>query len=228
MTKSVDAEISQEDKRSLLDFRTNQALNKLKDKGAIVPPKYFRTRLGRLLVLFGLWVICIFLGLIYSNGSVLWKTPTAQDVIAFDALLFTAAASSFALYQWLDARQEISNERFYERLHVTNSRYLGHPAARELVNHFWVGISGPSTDRHVRRSDFEKTYYVYLEIDNIEYMIERYRKGYVDEELLRRALRTFISRCESREFVQLAKVLGKRAGYTGKTLDAIDILTASF
>jgi hypothetical protein len=39
MTKSVDAEISQEDKRSLLDFRTNQALNKLKDKGAIVPPK---------------------------------------------------------------------------------------------------------------------------------------------------------------------------------------------
>jgi len=73
----------------------------------------------------------------------------------------------------------------------------------------------------VRNADFQRALYVYLEIDNLEYIIDRFQHGDVREELFRRAVRTFVSRCESDEFCQLALLLVKRAGHNEKTVKVI-------
>jgi hypothetical protein len=67
------------------------------------------------------------------------------------------------------------------------------------VNHFWIDS--------VDEADFQKSMYVYLGLDNLEYIISRYQLGFVSKHLLRRAVRTFRSRCESASFVELAAKL---------------------
>lgn len=60
--------------------------------------------------------------------------------------------------------------------------------------------------------------------DNLEYIIIRYQLGFVTKPVLRRAVRTFRSRCQSPEFAQLACQLVHGAGYHAKTVDVVTLL----
>ena len=68
--------------------------------------------------------------------------------------------------------------------------------------------------------------YVYLELDNLEYVIVRYQLGYLRLPLLRRAVRTFGSRCESQSFCNIAAEIVNGAGYAQATVDVVKILVA--
>jgi hypothetical protein len=125
--------------------------------------------------------------------------------------------SIFAYYQWNDVRRELSLDKFYDRLSLINERYYYWPHARDLVGHFWPNPPDEKT--------FQEAMYVYLELDNLEYIIMRYHLGFVSRPLLKRAVRTFSSRCQSSVFSSLARQLVNGAGYSSSTIHVVSALT---
>jgi len=92
------------------------------------------------------------------------------DAKSVAQLILSLGVLLIGYQQWRDARQEASFERFYERLRIAN-------------------------DRRDKLGADPFTMYVFAELDNLEYVIERYKLGYVSAELAGRGLRTFRSRC---------------------------------
>ncbi len=103
-----------------------------------------------------------------------------------DALAaFSALIGAFGAYkQWRAGRQESSFDKYYERLESTNDRFS---AWREKA------LAGDP----VQLLDHLKTMYVFSELDNLEYIIEKYKLAYVKQDLVERALCAFHSRCRS-------------------------------
>lgn len=65
--------------------------------------------------------------------------------------------------------------------------------------------------------------YTYLELDNLEYAIRKYALGYMSTDVAYRSLKTFISRCASGEFRQLAYSLAHdNLGYDKETRAVVD------
>lgn len=200
----------------------------LKAGHLIKPPSRWQTASGTR-YLFGLTLTA---GGLISGGYQYWLavhpvTYSLPNSAQLASALFTVAAIIFAYAQWLNARREASLDKFYERLSLINSRYHAWPEARMLTKHFWyedhasVDPSSPDAE-----TEFKKSNYVYLEYDNLEYMISRYQLGFVTEELLKRAIWTFVARCEVGEFATIAKRLALKAegGYNANTGKVVEYL----
>lgn len=118
----------------------------------------------------------------------------------------TIAAAVLALgafivgyHQWRAARRETSMDKFYERLKTANDRLA-----------------------ELKADKFEM--YVYAELDNLEYVIEKYRLGYMGPDQALRGLETFRSRLEGDRGAAFAgkvkQVLGK-VGYSTSTQNIV-------
>jgi len=109
-----------------------------------------------------------------------------------------AGALAVAYIEWLLARRESSMDKFYERLRIANDY-------RRSVKDPDLGIA-------------EDRLYVYSELDNLEYVIERYRFGYMSAALALRGIRTFQSRLAGIPgFKALVRKLLPGAGYSLQT-----------
>jgi hypothetical protein len=203
----------------LIAEHTDRLVELLIHEGKITKPNWWVSQRGR----FGIFVVVLALCAITSLGYQWWLLTQADpsslpNGAQIATALIAAAAGIFAYYQWTDTRRETSLEKFYDRLSLVNERYFEWKDARQLVGHFW----GPSSDD----GEFYKRMYVYLELDNLEYMIFRYQLGFVRKPLFRRAVRTFGSRCESEAFCLLAVELVNGAGYDAKTIEIVNVLVA--
>lgn len=116
---------------------------------------------------------------------------------------------AYAYFQWRDARREATFDKFYDRLKIVNEYIHKTEAAADLVKHFF----GNTNDKDSR----QKFMYIYLELDNLEYIVGKYRLGYADPRLAVRGLLTFASRCKSSEFCQLVSECVAVAGYEKET-----------
>ncbi|MBC7456008.1 MAG: hypothetical protein H7335_20380 [Massilia sp.] len=113
-------------------------------------------------------------------------------------LVFTLGAFFIAYQQWRAARFEASMDKYYDRLDVAN---------RRLEN--LEGINAYSM-------------YVFMELDNLEYVIEKYKLGYITSEQAFRELKAFYRHCrnikiEGKLFRNLALELVHDAGYQATT-----------
>jgi hypothetical protein len=122
--------------------------------------------------------------------------------------------------QWREARNEISMDRYYDRLELADRRLDSWPSARALVNHLWPTV----TDQ----ASYECSMYVYVEIDNLEYVIEKYKLGYMSASLALRGLRAFQSRCVSSQFRKLALQYVQGAGYDSTTMEVVKRVCRDF
>lgn len=130
---------------------------------------------------------------------------------------FSAAAAGVALLyaylQWRAARHETSYDRYYDRLEIANRRS---DAARlkELEG------DTKATQDHLH------TMFVFAELDNLEYLLGKYRLRFVRADLACRALHGFTSRCEDRRFREAAVVWVQRdgIGYEPSTRTAVETL----
>jgi len=114
-------------------------------------------------------------------------------------------------WQWRGARQEISMDKYYERLEISNQWWKASPSVRNFMS----GSTWPSEDP-------DMTMYVCLEIDNLEYVIEKYRIGYVDDEQACRGLKAFQVRClNSSEFRAIARRRVHLGDYTPRTTNVV-------
>lgn len=204
----------------LIADETDKLVERLIEEGRITRPNWWVSQRGR----FGLFVVTLALCAAASLGYQAWLIQTAQPAslpngAQLATALVAAAAAFFAYYQWTDSRREASLDKFYDRLSLVNERYYAWKEARQLVAHFWDNSSDDAV--------FQRCQYVYLELDNLEYIVFRYQLGFVTKPLLRRAIRTFRSRCQSAEFSTLAMDLVNGAGYHSKTVDVVSLLAAS-
>jgi hypothetical protein len=172
----------------LKEFGRKQALNSvLKEFGYTQAffASYSFAKLGIVIV------VSLAVALMIGLGQ---STPTSTAPVE---ALVTAVIGSFALivgfYQWQQARSEISLDRFYERLAATNDKRV----------EWW------SERRENARlmDDYRVRMYIHLELDNLEYSIQKYQSGWMSSENAYTALRTFCQRCREPGFREAAREL---------------------
>ncbi len=98
--------------------------------------------------------------------------------------------------QFAASRNEVSLEKFYDRLQVTNDKLEEYPATREFIG---LPAGNDESAGQVDDDEFFRRMYVFRELDNLEYSIAKYRIGFMSPENAQRSLRTFRSRCVSSE-----------------------------
>ena len=164
------------------------------------------------LILFGIPLV----GLLISS-MISWDANLLGPIGGW-AVALTAAV--LGVQQWRAARNEISLDRFYERLGVTNRHLDDYEKSREFA--------GPWRDDTGQRSvyseeNYERSMYVYRELDNLEYAITKYKIGFMSSPTAFRALNTFKARCEaSLIFCRIVENCADRAsGYDYATKDVV-------
>ena len=129
-------------------------------------------------------------------------------------IVIASGAIVLAYGQWIETKHEASIDKYYERLSLTNEGFYRWEEARRMFPFFWEG------DNH---TSFEKRMYVYLELDNLEYAITKYKYGSMKDEVAFRSLVTFVSRCQSEEFRDLAdKCIKNSIGYSFETKEVVN------
>lgn len=124
--------------------------------------------------------------------------------------VFGVGAFLLAYQQWRAARYEASLDKYYDRLDVVNSRLEALP-----------GVDSSAM-------------YVFVELDSLEYVIEKYKLGYISSEHAFRGLKTFRLHCHDLElprldrsrmqFKDIATRLIKVGGYHRTTAIVLDIV----
>lgn len=148
--------------------------------------------------------------LAFAAGALVHYYPTGnpriegKDVVA---LVIAAGAFVMGFQQWGAVRREASLERTYERLDRANDHLYECAAARPLLHPAYR-----DSEQYLR------DLYVCIELDNLEYTIEKYRMGYMAPRNAYRAMETFRSRCfNSPEFRKLARRCARNHVYNGET-----------
>jgi hypothetical protein len=135
----------------------------------------------------------------------------------------TGAIGVGALYlgfqQWRASRREISLDKFYERLLATNQKLKDWPAARPFAGPWNVDGNADAAEENCH---FQRKMYIYLELDNLEYSLAKYRIGYMTSEDAYRGLMTFCQRCcASPEFREGAEKAVENIAYDSYTCEVV-------
>lgn len=111
------------------------------------------------------------------------------------------AAFSLGYLQWRAARHETTFDKLYDKLDIANRKFDAWKI--EQLKNDPKGLA-----------DHLHTMFVFAELDNLEYVLEKYQLGYAREELAERAWRSFKSRCiDSEAFRKCAlHFLGEKEG----------------
>ena len=141
-----------------------------------------------------------------------------QPQITFeDYITFAIGAGAFliALLEWYSARRQESLERFYDRLDLSNSRL-------EKIIEFEYEDKDPYTSKvEGGLSVFDM--WVFTELDNLEYVLDKYQNGFLASVHADRALRTFIARCRNDPaFNARALELSQNSSYQTMTTEMVE------
>jgi hypothetical protein len=140
-----------------------------------------------------------------------------------------------SFFEWRSSRHEASLDKFYERLCIVNDSRekitLEEKCHSEIcllqpgensswtIEHYRVDAKGARIGDARRHVD-PLQMYVWRELDNLEYLLERYRLGYLSTRLAFRGVGTFASRFH---FEQFREILGDpeelaRSAYNATTI----------
>ena len=127
-------------------------------------------RFGPYFILFFILIIsiCFFLLDIWEITSIEWKTLLTPIVTVFALLL--------AYHQWKHLRNEVSISGSLERLDIVNS-YFKNPENDKIIKYYFG--QDPTWDKGIEnREEWGKRIYIFMELDNLQYALEKYRLGY--------------------------------------------------
>lgn len=153
----------------------------------------------------------LFIFLIVVGSAVVWYFG-GKD---FTGFVFGCFIFLFAFQQWKEARYETTLDKYYERLELANSRLEKRDNANKDIM------------------------YVFMELDNLEYVIEKHKRGYIEAEQAARGLRTFHSHCKNifkmidednteKSFRDLAYKWVHKAGYQDTTKQVVSTICNEF
>jgi hypothetical protein len=181
----------------------------------------FTSRHGPQMFIFIIIVVAV------AAGIGVNKLPIGLSGPDVTTAIIAVGAVILGYQQWNAARNEVSLDKFYERLEVTNQRLDEWDAARSLAGPWPRARSAQS------RSEIEFYHcamYTYRELDNLEYAIAKYKLGFMSSEHALRSLRTFKARCiSSPEFRELAlECVGTNWGYDPVTIKVVKKVCSEF
>jgi hypothetical protein len=137
-----------------------------------------------------------------------WAAPrlTRRNVNVDLGSLILSLTLLLALYQWRAAsqREALENEQkatqaYESEVAAMNKAATESATVREMMRALYPQLPVEPTP------NYERVQYVYLELDNLEYALERYTQGFASAYTTARAVMTFESRCTTDEFRQRAK-----------------------
>jgi hypothetical protein len=135
---------------------------------------------------------------------------TVGDRAATAASIFTADAVLLAAWQWRAQRREVSLEAYFARLDVPNERRLAY--YEKVIDAIDKAAERPALARAIEQFYI---FYMYAELDNLEYAMTKYVNGGMASDLAERAVRTFTTRCaQSRDFQETAAMAVQGSGYS--------------
>ena len=172
-------------------------------------PRTFWVRFGPRVTILIITISSLALGIVTQLLNKGISGPQVSTAVA------TLGAFAFAYKQWRAAREEISLDKFYDRLDRANRILNDCKSARELMNPDWLNEgSSPS---------YEHSMYIFMELDNLEYAIEKYSLGYMSSVNAYRALSTFRSRCEkASKFREHVLACARNFGYNQVTVNVVE------
>lgn len=165
--------------------------------GLAKQPPWRRFRTEAILVLLLVAVALLSVGVTFSPGE-------AKERLEALAAAAAGVAAALGYLQWRAARHEVSFDTYYDKLDTANQKFDAWRV--EALR-----------DDAARLRDHLNTMFVFAELDNLEYVLEKLKLGYVRQELAERAVRNFRSRCGDRtdgpEFCgKVLWAVGKREG----------------
>lgn len=138
-------------------------------------------------------------------------TPAQQLTLLIAVLAFVGG-----FYQWREQRRENSMDKWYSRLENGNKMLSENPEARELIR--------PIIDKSESPEKEKALVWVFNEIDNLEYGLNKFNEGYLSQKQFRVVVDAFENRCKSREFIQIAKTVSQR--YDPEVRELVDRICA--
>ncbi len=133
----------------------------------------------------------------------------------------TFVALTVAIWQWRNVRHEGAIDKFYERLHLSNQMRLNAAEAAFTMREAQAAQVPDGQPEHLFVLDGSGTYcelavnfYVYTELDNLEYVVHKYRHGYISRDMANRALHNFQTRFRMPGFEEHLKKLYGVGSYT--------------
>ncbi len=154
--------------------------------------------------LFALMLLALIVG-----TTLLVRDP--PDVVVRSVTGLTGfVALAVAAWQWRAARHESAIDKFYERMKLANEMRL--QAAESAFAH---GRDVPIVTHGARDyADLAASFYVFTEIDNLEYCLHKYRYGFATRRITNRALETLQNRCDHLpEFREKVRILLMSGSY---------------
>jgi hypothetical protein len=145
-------------------------------------------------------IVCAALALgvftyLYLDAQKLNGIQVATSVVALGAIIL-------GYQQWRLARFETSIDKFYERVEISNKRLQEWSTVREML--------GVVDDQ----LHFQQTMYVFSELDNLEYVVQKYKYGYMSGEQALRGVKSFKARCVHDKFRERAEICLESGGYS--------------
>jgi hypothetical protein len=125
-------------------------------------------------------------------GPTLRKRNVALDI----GNLLIAAGLLVAAWQWQASVEQKALEQYAGEVLAMNTAESDdpHDEIHVMMQHLYRTIPGE------KEANITKIHYVYVQLDNLEYALERYMQGLASAYTTVRAVKTFDSRCESSEF----------------------------
>jgi len=149
---------------------------------------------------------------------------SAWEIKGLATPIVTVSALLLAYHQWRHLRNEVSITGSLERLDIVNS-YFRSPAAHDTIKHFFG--DEPTWDDGIEdRQEWSRRMYVFMELDNLQYALEKYRLGYSSAYQAMRIVDVFAARCKSEAFLSMAQQLvsPKAGSYTRETCISVSRL----
>ena len=144
--------------------------------------------------------------------------------------LATIGAVFLALHQYRQQRIELTIVGALGRLDIVNSCYRSADAAQVLGPLFSNVTEAIWAKGLTDNVGWQQRMYIFLEIDNLQYGLERFRLGHSSAYQALRTLDLFCARCQSEEFLRAAQQLvAKGAGsYTRETRQVVSHVTVGY
>jgi len=148
-------------------------------------------------------------------GAAFTHSLSGDVAIAGATAVITVAGLLVAVLQWRAGLAEKALDALYQRITLANKMRLSASDAAESINEDEIARKEPDNYR----------FFVFTEIDSLEYAAVRYRFGLGMTDLIaRRAVDHFMRRCEERTFLETAHFCiddGAYLDYTKKIVPKI-------
>jgi len=157
------------------------------------------------------WILVTLLAVAAGSATIgaLTHKLDAQTAVGLAAAVLTVAGLLVAVLQWRAGLSEKAFDALYGRIKMANDMRI--QAFKDME-------SAKESEVAAKRPELYK-FFVYTEIDSLEYAARRYRFGLgMNRDIVRRALRHFKARCESDPFCHTAlECTDDKSGYFEET-----------